>query len=143
MHAIDLLPTLLEAIGIEPPAMIAGVAAVTHRGHQLRGDLTDGSAPGEHVTQYYEMLGSRALYHDGWKAVVFHPSQFLAYDGSDLSHPFDEDVWELYHVAEDFSEVARPRGISSGEAGRAQGPVVARGRALPGAPAQQRAGPSR
>jgi arylsulfatase len=51
------------------------------------------------------MLGSRALYHDGWKAVVFHSTPFLAYDGSDLSHDFDDDVWELYHVAEDFSEV--------------------------------------
>ena len=68
--------------------------------------LGDGSAPSDHVTQYYEMFGSRALYHDGWKAVVFHPTPFIAYDGSDVSHPFDEDVWELYHVAEDFSEVA-------------------------------------
>ena len=50
------------------------------------------------------MLGSRALYHDGWKAVVFHPLPFIAYDGSDPSRPFDDDVWELYHVAEDFSE---------------------------------------
>ena len=62
-------------------------------------------AAGKHVTQYYEMLGSRALYHDGWKSVVFHPSPFIAYDGTDVSHPFDDDVWELYHVAEDFSEV--------------------------------------
>ena len=51
------------------------------------------------------MLGSRALYHDGWKAVVFHTPPFIAYDGSDTTKPFDEDVWELYHVAEDFSEV--------------------------------------
>ena len=51
------------------------------------------------------MLGSRALYHDGWKSVVFHPTPFIAYDGTDVSKPFDDDVWELYHVAEDFSEV--------------------------------------
>ena len=51
------------------------------------------------------MLGSRALYHDGWKSVVFHPTPFIAYDGTDVSKPFDEDIWELYHVAEDFSEV--------------------------------------
>ena len=67
--------------------------------------LHDPLAPGAHVTQYYEMLGSRALYHDGWKAVVFHTPPFIAYDGSDTTRPFDEDVWELYHVAEDFSEV--------------------------------------
>ena len=51
------------------------------------------------------MLGSRALYHDGWKSVVFHPTPFIAYDGTDVSKPFDDDIWELYHVAEDFSEV--------------------------------------
>jgi arylsulfatase len=50
------------------------------------------------------MLGCRALYHDGWKAVVFHPMPFVAYDGSDPDVPFDEEAWELYHVAEDFSE---------------------------------------
>ena len=67
--------------------------------------LHDRDAPGAHVTQYYEMLGSRALYHDGWKAVVFHTPPFIGYDGSDARRPFDDDVWELYHVAEDFSEV--------------------------------------
>ena len=46
---------------------------------------TRNAAERSHVTQYYEMLGSRALYHDGWKAVVFHPSPFLAYDGSDAT----------------------------------------------------------
>ncbi len=50
------------------------------------------------------MLGSRAMYHDGWKAVVFHPMPFAAYDGSDPFRPFDEDEWDLYHVAEDFAE---------------------------------------
>jgi arylsulfatase len=51
------------------------------------------------------MLGSRAIYHEGWKAVVFHPARLAAYDGTDVSKPFDEDVWELYHVADDFAEV--------------------------------------
>ena len=56
-------------------------------------------------TQYYEMFGYRAIYHDGWKAVVFHPMMGFAYDGvSDPRLPFDDDPWELYHVAEDFSE---------------------------------------
>ncbi len=62
-------------------------------------------AASRHVTQYYEMMGCRAMYHDGWKAVAFHPLMlFVAYDGSDPRRPFDEDEWELYHVAEDFSE---------------------------------------
>jgi arylsulfatase len=67
--------------------------------------LDDPDRPSAHDTQYYEMLGSRALYHDGWKAVVFHTPAFIAYDGSDTTGSFDDDAWELYHVAEDFSEV--------------------------------------
>lgn len=105
VHAIDVMPTLLEAIGIEPPVEINGVEQNPIEGVSFAYTLTDGSAPSRHVTQYYEMLGSRALYRDGWKAVTFHTAPFIAYDGTDVSKPFDEDVWELYHVAEDFSEV--------------------------------------
>jgi arylsulfatase len=105
VHAIDLLPTVLDLLDLEPPAEIAGVPQSPIEGVSFAATLDDPDAPSAHTTQYYEMLGSRAIYHDGWKAVVFHPSPFLAYDGSDTSHSFDEDVWELYHVAEDFSEV--------------------------------------
>ena len=105
VHAIDLLPTLLDLIGIDPPASIAGVEQSPIEGISFAPTLNDPLVPGGHVTQYYEMLGSRALYHDGWKAVVFHSPAFIAYDGTDTTKPFDEDVWELYHVAEDFSEV--------------------------------------
>ena len=61
--------------------------------------------PGRHLTQHFEMLGSRAIYHDGWKAVAFHPVGPLYDDGLKVNAPFDDDVWELYHVAEDHSEV--------------------------------------
>jgi arylsulfatase len=105
VHAIDVMPTLLDLIGIEPPSVIGGIDQTPIEGVSFAGTLTDPSAPARHVTQYYEMLGSRALYHDGWKSVVFHPTPFIAYDGTDVSKPFDDDVWELYHVAEDFSEV--------------------------------------
>lgn len=105
VHAVDLVPTVLELLGLEPPAVLGGVPQSPIEGVSFAPSLTDPAAPDAHVTQYYEMLGSRALYHDGWKAVVFHCPPALAYDGSDTSRPFDEDVWELYHVAEDFSEV--------------------------------------
>jgi hypothetical protein len=105
VHAIDVLPTLLELIGVAPPSSIGGVDQTPIEGVSFAATLNDADAPGAHHTQYYEMLGSRALYHDGWKAVVFHTSPFIAYDGSDVTKPFDEDVWELYHVAGDFSEV--------------------------------------
>jgi arylsulfatase len=104
VHAIDLLPTVLDLIGIDAPATIAGVEQTPLEGVSFAASLLDAAAPDTHVTQYYEMLGSRALYHDGWKAVVFHSPAFITYDGSDGRRSFDEDVWELYHVAEDFSE---------------------------------------
>ncbi len=104
LHAIDVAPTLLELIGIDPPSHIAGVEQTPFDGTSFAASLVDGAAESAHVTQYYEMLGSRALYHDGWKAVVFHPPVPMAYDGSDASRSFDDDIWELYNVANDFSE---------------------------------------
>ncbi len=104
VHAIDVTPTLLDLIGIAAPHEIGGVAQRPFDGTSFAHTLQEAKAPSRHLTQYYEMLGSRALYHDGWKAVVFHPPVPLAYDGSDASRSFDEDIWELYHVAEDFSE---------------------------------------
>ena len=105
VHAIDVAPTLLELLGLAAPTSIAGVEQSPIEGTSFAAALRDPEAPSEHRTQYYEMLGSRAIYHDGWKAVVFHTSPFIAYDGSDCTRPFDDDVWELYHVTEDFSEV--------------------------------------
>ncbi len=105
VHAIDVMPTILDILGIDTPPVIAGVEQTPIEGVSFAASLYDAGAPSGRSTQYYEMLGSRALYHDGWKAVVFHPSPFLAYDGSDAGRPFDDDRWELYHVADDFSEV--------------------------------------
>jgi len=104
VHAVDVLPTLLELIGVEAPGEINGVAQRPIEGVSFAPTLAAPETPSRHRTQYYEMLGSRAIYHDGWKAVVFHPLPFVAYDGSDPNRPFDADEWELYHVAEDFSE---------------------------------------
>ena len=74
-------------------------------GASIAPTLATADAPEVRTTQYYEMLGSRAIYHRGWKAVVFHPPAGLVYDGTDAGRrPFDDDIWELYHVAEDFSE---------------------------------------
>ena len=106
VHAVDVMPTLLELIGVQAPASISGVEQSPIEGVSFAATLTDAAAPSAHVTQYYEMLGSRALYHDGWKAVVFHTPFLINYDpDTDATKPFDDDVWELYHVAEDFSEV--------------------------------------
>ncbi len=104
LHAIDIAPTLLELLGVAAPTHINGVEQTPFDGVSLAESLKTAHSASPHVTQYYEMLGSRALYHDGWKAVVFHPPALMAYDGSDARRSFDDDVWELYHVAEDFSE---------------------------------------
>jgi arylsulfatase len=115
VHAIDVLPTILELIDVDAPDQIHGVTQRPIEGVSFSHSFDDGDAPTHHVTQYYEMLGSRALYHDGWKAVVFHPLPGIAYDGSDPNRPFDDDEWELYHIAEDFSETVDLAGEQPGK----------------------------
>jgi arylsulfatase A-like enzyme len=104
-HAIDVLPTLLELAGVGLPAEIDGTAQTELDGVSFAYALPpDGDQAAErHHTQYFEMFGSRAIYHRGWKAVTFHPIGPL-YDDQNPNAPFDADVWELYHVAQDFSE---------------------------------------
>jgi arylsulfatase len=106
-HAIDIVPTVLELVGIGAPDQIDGVAQSHLDGTSFAYTL-GGEGQGErerHLTQHFEMLGSRAIYHDGWKAVTYHPVGPVYDDGLRASAPFDDDVWELYHVAEDISEV--------------------------------------
>ncbi|MBI5289509.1 MAG: arylsulfatase [Chloroflexi bacterium] len=103
-HAIDVTPTILDAIGAPPPAEINGVASRPMEGASFRHSFDAPDAPSHHETQYFEMMGSRGVYHKGWKAVTFHPIIGVAYDGTDATKSFDDDVWELYHVAEDPSE---------------------------------------
>jgi arylsulfatase A-like enzyme len=104
-HAIDIMPTLAELAGVSLPAQIDGIAQTALDGVSFGYLLPDGGAalPERHETQYFEMFGSRAIYHRGWKAVAFHPIGPL-YDDQNPNAPFDEDVWELYHVAADLSE---------------------------------------
>jgi arylsulfatase len=97
VHAIDIAPTVLAAIGAAPPPTLRGVPQSPLHGASFLRVLDDPAAPEYRHTQYYEMFGCRALYHEGWKAVASHP--FV-----DTSQSFDDDVWELYHVATDPSE---------------------------------------
>lgn len=97
VHAIDVVPTVLEAVGIGAPAEIRGVAQRPIDGISFLATLTDPEAPDRHVTQYYEMFGCRALYHDGWKAVVYHPIQ-------DEKPGLDRAPWELYDLRADPTE---------------------------------------
>ena len=103
-HAIDVLPTILDLAGVAAPALLGGVAQSPIEGIAYTPCLADHAAPPVRRTQYFEMLGSRAIYYDGWKAVAFHPLGRMYDDGLDPDAPFSEDRWELYHVAEDFAE---------------------------------------
>jgi arylsulfatase A-like enzyme len=104
VHAIDVLPTVLELAGIGMPETIDGVPQSRFDGVSFGAVLRDAHAPAARDTQYFEMLGSRGIYHRGWKAVTFHPLGAMYDDGLDPDAPFADDVWELYHVAEDLSE---------------------------------------
>jgi arylsulfatase len=90
-HAVDIVPTLLDAIGLEAPSEHAGRTQMPLHGAPI--DLSAASPPAPR-TQYFEMGGHRGIFHEGWKAVTMHEA------GAD----FDDDVWELYHLDVDFSE---------------------------------------
>ena len=106
-HAVDVLPTVLELAGIERPETIEYVPQTRIDGISFASLLgADGAdAPAARTTQHFEMFGSRAIYHDGWKAVTFKPIGPLYNDGINWNAPFSEDRWELYHVAVDPTEL--------------------------------------
>jgi arylsulfatase len=97
-HAVDLVPPLLDALGVEPPETIAGHAQSHFDGISMRYSFDAGSLPSARETQFFSMLGSRSIWHDGWKAVTTHPTL------SGWSN-FAQDTWELYHTEVDRSEM--------------------------------------
>ncbi|MGD8487062.1 MAG: arylsulfatase, partial [Chloroflexota bacterium] len=110
-HAIDLVPTVLDLLGVEPPTSVRGVQQSPIEGLSLAASLDDAEAPSRRTTQYFEMLGHRSIYHDGWKAVCPWPGTSFA-EGHPFGTPIpaetltelDASGWELYHVAEDWTE---------------------------------------
>ena len=111
-HIIDMVPTVLDLLGIDPPATIKGVPQSPIQGVSFAHTLDDGTAPSKHHTQYFEMIGNRAIYHDGWRAVCPWPGPSFAEAKQPFGAPISADTlseldasgWELYHVAEDFAE---------------------------------------
>jgi arylsulfatase A-like enzyme len=105
-HAIDLMPTILDAVGIAPPEVVDGVPQQPIDGASLRPtfDHADASAP--RTTQYFEMLGSRSIYHDGWKATTDHVGAQLSIERERVagSHDFDRDHWALFRLDDDPAE---------------------------------------
>ncbi len=93
-YVTDITPTVLEVTGARAPNVYRGVEQMPIAGSSLAYSFDSPDAPSQKTTQYFEMVGHRAMYHEGWKAVTRH--QFGA--------PFEDDRWELYHVARDASE---------------------------------------
>jgi arylsulfatase len=104
-HAVDILPTVLNVVGIDPPEVVDGVTQQRIDGASLGTSFTDAQAPAPRATQYFEMHGSRGIYHNGWKATTDYVSPSF---GERLhivgSHDFDTDHWELFNLDQDFSE---------------------------------------
>lgn len=98
-HVVDVTPTILDALGLAPPQMLNGIRQRPLEGVSFAQTFNDSEAPTQKRVQYYEMIGSRALWASGWKAVVEQPQNTPMTD-----EMLGTQKWELYHVAEDFSE---------------------------------------
>jgi arylsulfatase A-like enzyme len=93
-HIIDVVPTILELTGLPVPRSVNGVQQMPLHGVSMAYSFTDANAKTRKTSQYYEMLGSRAIWADGWTAVTWHKKDA----------PWEEDKWELYHTDADFTE---------------------------------------
>lgn len=94
IHVTDIYPTLLELIGLPVPESVNGIRQKQVEGISFAATLFDAAAPQHKTIQYYEMLGSRALWKEGWTAVTWHQAPT----------DWDQDVWELYNLQEDYAQ---------------------------------------
>ena len=98
-HVNDVAATVFEATGLPVPKSINGVQQIPLSGVSMLYAAEDANAPGRHTTQYFEMFGNRAIYNDGWLARVVHRAPWR----NEVENTLQNDVWQLYNTAEDFS----------------------------------------
>ncbi|MEO3432783.1 arylsulfatase [Inquilinus sp. CAU 1745] len=105
-HVNDIVPTIYDVLGIEPPRLVDGVSQSPLDGVSMRYSFASATAPDQKTEQYFEIMGSRALYRDGWIASAFGPRTpwVPGMDPSILTWTPDNDVWELYDLRSDFSQ---------------------------------------
>ena len=111
-HIIDMVPTVLDAFGLQPPAAVRGVTQSPIHGVSFAHTFDDADAATRHRTQYFEMFGHRAIDRDGWRAVCPWPGPSFAEAEQPFGAPItaqtltdlDAHHWELYHIAEDPAE---------------------------------------
>ena len=105
-HVIDIVPTILEATGIKAPDLVNGIPQKPIEGVSMAYTFDPAAAgpnvPSKHETQYFEMVGNRAIYHDGWIAATTPPSAPWLLGAT--MPPLGNYKWELYNVAKDYSE---------------------------------------
>jgi arylsulfatase A-like enzyme len=97
-HATDVVPTVYECLGLELPESVKGFPQVPLEGQSFKYSFEDAAAPTQKETGFFSMLGSRAIWHKGWKAVSVHPT--IAGWGN-----YGSDRWELYNTDEDRTEM--------------------------------------
>jgi arylsulfatase len=105
-HIIDIVPTILEVTGIQPPATVNGIAQKPIEGISMAYtfDSANANAPSKRDTQYFEMFGNRALYHDSWIATTVPPQPPWLMGTVKMPDVLTGYKWELYNIADDFSE---------------------------------------
>jgi len=102
-HTIDIVPTILDVAGIPEPTEVNGVKQKPIEGVSMAYTFDNAAAPGTRTVQYFELVGNRAIYKDGWIAAARHARlPWITGIGSSVS--FDQDKWELYDLRNDFSE---------------------------------------
>ena len=100
-HVIDVAPTILEAAGLPEPKVVNGIAQTPIEGVSMLYSFNDARAKDRHQTQYFEIFGNRAIYHDGWFAGTVHKAPWEPKPRAAL----ENDTWELYDTRSDFSLV--------------------------------------
>ncbi len=105
-HMIDIVPTILEATGIRAPVMVNGIAQKPIEGVSMTYtfDKANANVPSARTTQYFEMFGNRAIYHDGWIATTTPPAPPWLLGLTKMPNVINGYKWELYNIAEDYSE---------------------------------------
>ncbi|RJG10548.1 arylsulfatase [Pseudomonas cavernicola] len=98
-HVIDVAPTILDAAGLPEPKVVNGTPQIPMEGTSLAYSFDDAKAPERHTTQYFEISGNRAIYHDGWFARTIHRAPWESKPRASLV----SDTWELFDVRKDFS----------------------------------------
>jgi arylsulfatase A-like enzyme len=100
-HVIDIVPTILDCIGVEAPRYVNTVQQEPVEGYSLRYSFENPEAPTTHRVQYFEMLGNRGLIQDNWKVVTYHGRKPWE---NTSAWGFDQDHWELYDLEADPAE---------------------------------------